>query len=52
MPLPATVPQEPKRPPASQPVTGPDGNMTTPWLNYFDALDRFNRALRAHLDTL
>ncbi len=52
MPLPATVPQAPKRPPATQPVLSSDGTMTTAWTNYFDALDRFNRALRAHLDSL
>lgn len=52
MALPADFPQPPKRPPATQPVCNSDGTMTAPWLNYFDALDRLNRAVRARLDTL
>lgn len=46
MPLPATFPQPPRRPQASVPITD------KAWLNYFDALDRFNKAVRAQLNTL
>lgn len=51
MPLPATVPQAPKRPPATEPIVTASGAMSTAWTNYFDALDRYNRAMRAHLDS-
>lgn len=51
MPLPASVPQAPQRPPATQPFLTQAGTVTTAWTNYFDALDRFNRAMRAYLDS-
>lgn len=52
MALPATFPQQPKRPPAGEPVVGSDGRLTTAWAAYFDALDRFNRAVRDFLNAL
>jgi len=52
MPLPADFPQPPKRPLATQSLVNADGTTNKSWLDYFDALDRFNRALRAHLDSI
>lgn len=52
MPLPAGFPAAPKRPPSSVAITNADGAMAKAWLNYFDALDRFNEAVRVRLDTL
>ncbi len=46
MPLPANFPPAPKRPPASQPIVGPDGKPTQALTNYFDAVDRLVAALR------
>lgn len=51
MALPSTFPQQPKRPPAGEPVTSSDGRLMPAWAAYFDALDRFNRAVRDFLNS-
>lgn len=52
MPLPADFPPQPKRPLASQRLINEDGTTNKSWLDYFDALDRWNAKVRAYLDTL
>jgi hypothetical protein len=51
MALSAGFPQQPKRPPASEPVVGSDGRLMPSWAAYFDALDRFNLAVRNFLNS-
>lgn len=52
MALPATFPQAPKRPPATQAFLAANGTMSQAWLNYFEALDRWNAAVRVRLDAI
>lgn len=52
MPLPAGFPQAPKRPPAAVALVTAEGGVAKAWLDYFDALERFQAAVRVRLDTI
>lgn len=52
MPLPADFPLPPQRPPSAVAFLSADGTVAKAWLNYFDALARYEERVRAYLDTL